>query len=155
MRERELKCKDLMIGDWVHNSHGIPMQICGVGEDYAYATFEGNEGDPWEFDDKDDKPYGIEITKEFLDNNGFRFDKDYGQFWRSMLGDYYFKSEYCVNVEWLHNCGDYKIVYVECIKRSNGKESGVTLKEWPFYVHDLQHALRLVGLGEIADNLEI
>lgn len=152
---RVLKCKDLMIGDYVQNSHGTPMQVCTVGEDYAYATFEGNEGDPWEFDDKDDWPYGIEITKEFLDNNGFRFERDYGQFCRLMLGDYSFKSEFCVNVEWLHTNGDYKIVCVDCVKRSDRKGSGATLMNGPFYIHDLQHALRLIGLGEIADNLEI
>lgn len=144
-----------MIGDWVQNSHGMRWQVCGVGEDYAYATFEGNEGDPWEFDDKDDRPYGIEITKEILDNNGFRFEQDYGQFWRSILGNHYFKSEFYVNVEWLHTCGDYNIVYVECVKRIGRWENGVTKRERPFYVHDLQHALRLVGLGEIADNLKI
>ena len=43
-----------MVGDWCCDRHGFPMQITNVGDDYAYATFEGNEGDPWEFDDKDD-----------------------------------------------------------------------------------------------------
>ena len=38
------------------------MQIINVGEGYAYATFEGNEGDSWDFDDKDDQPQPIEIT---------------------------------------------------------------------------------------------
>ena len=43
-------CKELQYGDWCCNKHGFPMQITNVGEDYAYATWEGNEGDPWEFD---------------------------------------------------------------------------------------------------------
>lgn len=68
MRERELKCRDLMIGDWVLNSHGMRWQVCGVGEDYAYATFEGNGGDPWEFDDKDDRPYGVRLTNAMADS---------------------------------------------------------------------------------------
>ena len=45
-------CKELQYGDWCCDQHGFPMQITNVGDDYAYATFEGNEGDPWEFDDK-------------------------------------------------------------------------------------------------------
>ena len=40
-------CKELMYGDWCCDKHGFPMQITNVGDDYAYATFEGNEGDPW------------------------------------------------------------------------------------------------------------
>ena len=63
MNAAKNKCRDLMVGDWITNRHGFPMQITNVGEDYAYATFEGNEGDPWEFDDKDDHydniPYNL------------------------------------------------------------------------------------------------
>ena len=45
------------------------MQITNVGDDYAYATFEGNEGDPWEFNDKDCPPEPIEITGDLLKAN--------------------------------------------------------------------------------------
>ena len=65
LRDMEtIKCKDLMVGDWCRDGHGFPMQITNVGDDYAYATFEGLEGDHWEFDDKDCKPCAIEITEE-------------------------------------------------------------------------------------------
>ena len=60
-----MKCRDLMVGDWITNRNGFPMQITNVGEDYAYATFEGNEGDPWEFDDKDDQPQPHQIRAAF------------------------------------------------------------------------------------------
>lgn len=42
----KIKCRDLMIGDWIQDEHGFRFYIVGLGEDYAYATFEGNEGDP-------------------------------------------------------------------------------------------------------------
>ena len=58
-----------MVGDWICGEHGFPMQITNVGDDYAYATFEGNECDPWEFDDKDDQPCAIEITEDILKQN--------------------------------------------------------------------------------------
>ena len=57
-----MKCKELMVGDFCRSGHGLPMQITNVGDDYAYATFESNEGDHWEFNDKDEKPQLIEIT---------------------------------------------------------------------------------------------
>ena len=66
-----MKCKELQIFDWVQDKNGFQWQITGVGDDYAYATFENNEGDPWEFNDKDDQPEGIPITPEILEKNGF------------------------------------------------------------------------------------
>ena len=40
-----MKCKELQISDWIADNNGFRWQIIGVGDDYAYATFEGNEGD--------------------------------------------------------------------------------------------------------------
>lgn len=57
----KIKCRDLMIGDWIQDKHGFRFYIVGIGEDYAYADFEGNEGDPWEFDDNEDPCYGIPL----------------------------------------------------------------------------------------------
>ena len=66
-----MKCKELMVGDFCRSGHGFPMQITNVGDDYAYATFEGNEGDPWEFDDKDYTPEPILLTDDILKRNRF------------------------------------------------------------------------------------
>ena len=72
LRDMEtIKCKELMVGDWCRSEHGFPMQITNVGEDYAYATFEGLEGDPWEFDDKDFPPCAIEITDDMFSKNNW------------------------------------------------------------------------------------
>ena len=65
-------CKELMYGDWCCDKHGFQWQITVVGNDYAYATFEDNEGDPWEFDDKDDQPKPIEITEDILRKNNWK-----------------------------------------------------------------------------------
>ena len=72
MNAAKIKCRDLMVGDWITDNHGFQWQITVVGDDYAYATFEGNEGDPWEFDDKDDQPHPIEITPDLLKANGWQ-----------------------------------------------------------------------------------
>ena len=150
-----MKCRDLMVGDWCCSGHGLPMQITNVGEDYAYATWEGNEGDPWEFDDKDDQPEGIPLTKEMLDANGFRYEHDYIDFYRSIIGsNHYTSSMWCACVEWCKTSEGRKICYIECVKAEDGKEGSATI--WrEFYVHTLQHALRFVGLSEIADNFKV
>ena len=149
-----MKCKELQIGDWVQDENGFQWQIIGVGDDYAYATFEGNEGDPWEFNDKDDQPEGIPLTKEMLDANGFRYEKDYGQFYRSIIGSYYTESNMCACVEWRESSEGSSIVYIDCMKLTDSKESSVTMRT-EFYVHTLQHALRLCGLDELADKFKV
>ena len=149
-----MKCKELQIFDWIQDENGFQWQIIGVGDDYAYATFEDNEGDPWEFDDKDDQPEGIPLTKEILDANGFRYEEDHGPFYRSILGSYYSLSEYCVCAVSQETSEGRKICYIDCEKRKDGRGNSATIRR-EFYVHTLQHALRLVGLSEIADNFKV
>ena len=149
-----MKCKELQIFDWIQDHNGFQWQIIGVGDDYAYATFEGNEGDPWEFDDKDDQPEGIPLTKEMLDANGFRYEKDYGPFYRSIIGSHHYTSPMCVCVEWRETSEGRKICYIDCEKRKDGRGNSATIRR-EFYVHTLQQALRLVGLSEIADNFKV
>ena len=124
-----------MVGDWCCSGHGFPIQITNVGEDYAYATFEGNEGDPWEFDDKDDQPEPIPLTHEILEKNGF---------WV---------------MEKVDNGAEEYIVYatgglIFYYNRDNDYHFPNTPISWK-YVHQLQHALRLCGLNELADNFKI
>ena len=132
-----VKCRDLQFWDWCCDKHGFPMQITNVGEDYAYATFEGNEGDPWEFDDKDDQPNPIVLTPEILEKNGFikvnsqRYDYGYPD------TDCYIKVNPKKNM--IH---------------MNGRNANSNLYSHSF-VHELQHALRLCGLNELADNFKV
>ena len=149
-----MKCKELQIFDWVQDKNGFQWQITNVGDDYAYATFEGNEGDPWEFNDKDDQPEGIPLTKEMLDANGFRYEGGEEQYrTRSIIGSYRITSKICVSVAWLKSPdGLYVPYYAECM--NDNKRNSVTIKS-NLYVHTLQHALRLVGLSEIADNFKV
>ena len=132
-----IKCRALMVGDWITDIHGFPMQITNVGEDYAYATWEGNEGDPWEFDDKDDQPQPIPLTPEILEKNGFikvnsqRYDYGYPD------TDCYVKVNPKKNM-----------IHV------NGRNANSNLYSHSF-VHELQRALRLCGLDELADNFKV
>ena len=137
MDKAKIKCRDLMVGDWIADNNGFQWQIIGVGDDYAYATFEGNEGDPWEFDDKDDQPEPIPITPEILEKNGFikvnsqRYDYGYPD------TDCYVKVNPKKNM-----------IHV------NGRNANSNLYSHSF-VHELQRALRLCGLDELADNFKV
>ena len=151
-----MKCKELQIGDWIQDKNGFQWQITGVGDDYAYATFEGNEGDPWEFEDKDDQPEGIPLTKEMLDANGFRYEEHHGPYCaRSIIGDYRCTSKMCVSVTWHKSPEGLRVPYfIDCINEDIYEGNSATIRR-EFNVHTFQHALRLVGLSEIADNFKV
>ena len=122
-------CKELMVGDWCCDQHGFPMRVTNVGDDYAYATFEGNEGDPWEFDDKDDQPQPIVLTPEILEKNGW---------W------------YNVEDMWLHE----EVGFF--IEKFNGRFQCYDINQIKLdSVHELQQALRLCKLNELADNFKV
>ena len=150
MDKAKIKCRDLMVGDCITNRNGFPMQITNVGEDYAYATWEGNEGDPWEFDDKGDQPEPIMLTHEILEKNGF-YDRN-TQWYYKRFGSY--------------GCFDIAISLVyRDIEVSKVCGAGTDCEEVEYgsaivfgndiCVHTLQHALRLCGLDELADNFKI
>ena len=129
MNTETIKCRALMVGDWCCDRHGFPMQITNVGEDYAYATFEGNEGDPWEFDDKDDQPKPIPLTSEILEKNGWWFNTE---------------------DMWLHDEVEF------CIEKWNGRFQCYDITDIKLdSVHQLQQTLRLCGLNALADNFKV
>ena len=149
MDKAKIRCRDLMVGDWCCNEHGFPMQITNVGEDYAYATFEGNEGDPWEFDDKDDQPEPIEITRELLRANGWEEHSYYSSFHK--LSNYFFmKDKSGNNLELKHGT---LAIWNDHEPDNDGVYSDILI---PIkYVHQLQQALRLAGMTELANNFKV
>ena len=140
-----MKCKELQIFDWIQDHNGFQWQIIGVGDDYAYATFEGNEGDPWEFNDKDDKPCAIEITDDILKQNKWEV-----QGYALLPSEHYFvKDDGGNHLLWSHGTLS---IWLACGEANDGVFSDVVLP--CKYVHQLQQALRLAGLSEIADNFK-
>ena len=149
MDKAKIKCRDLMVGDWITNRNGFPMQITNVGDDYAYATFEGNEGDPWEFDDKDDQPCAIEITRELLKAKGWEEHSYYSSFHK--LSNYFFmKDKSGNNLELKHGT---LAIWNDHEPDNDGVYSDILI---PIkYVHQLQQALRLAGMTELANNFKV
>ena len=141
-----MKCKELQIGDWIQDENGFQWQIIGVGDDYAYATFEGNEGDPWEFNDKDDQPCAIEITDDILKQNKWEV-----QGYALLPSEHYFvKDDGGNHLLWSHGTLS---IWLACGEANDGVFSDVVLP--CKYVHQLQHALRLCGLDELADKFKV
>ena len=153
-----LSVKKLQIGDWIQDENGFQWQIIGVGDDYAYATFEDNEGDPWEFNDKDDQPEPIPLTPEILEKNGFSPDTFLTAEWGRKV---YFKEFPGCVVE-PADSGKYIFGTTKYWSKTYSDGSPIdwgTMYESRIYnlqyVHTFQHALRLVGLSEIADNFKV
>ena len=129
METVKIRCKTLCVGDYIANRNGSPMQIVAVDEDNAYAC-EGNEECPWIFGDNEGyEPQPIVLTPEILEKNGWWYD---------------------VEDMWLHDEVDFGI------ERWNGGFQCYNISQIKLdSVHQLQHALRLVGLTELADNFKI
>ena len=151
-------CKELMVRDWCCDKHGFPMQITNVGDDYAYATFEGNEGDPWEFDDKDDQPQPIVLTPEILMKNGFDPETFLTDEWGRKV---YFKEfpgcvvEPADSGKYIFGTTKY---WSETYGDGSPKDWGTMYESRIYnlqYVHELQRALRCCGLWDIAENFKV
>lgn len=149
MKTESIRCRDFMVGDWCCDHHGFPMQITNVGDDYAYATFEGNEGDPWEFDDKDDQPQPILLSGTVLIDNGW--DAHSYTLPHNLKIYYYVKDESEYYLVW--NRGILSI-WLDWEKvKEEGAYANIVI---PIkYVHQLQQVLRLAGLTDIANNFKI
>ena len=136
-----IRCRDLMIGDWFLTSEGVPCRVdqnfgnhvWGYGQDLSIST---------------DEPYAIPITREILEKNG----------WYSFVPTAY---TCCQNYLSIKNEGDIHIeldeetlfIWVDYSKDEEG--TNPDLKASVRYVHELQDALRLAGLKELADSFEL
>ena len=146
MNAAKFKCRGLVVGDWITNRNGFSMQITNVGEDYVYATFEGNEGDPCEFNDKDNQPQPIEITEDILKKNNWKV-----QGYTLLPNEHYYVKD---------EGGNYLLLSqgalsarLTCREANDEVFSVVT---FPCkYVHQLQQVLRLVGLTDMANNFKV
>lgn len=141
-------CKELQYGDWCCDKHGFPMQITNVGDDYSYATFEGNEGDPWEFDDKNYPPEPIAITDELLKANGW---KPHKHSLPHNLKDYYYTKDMSGNhLIWRRGILS---IWFDYEKDNDGVYSDIVIPVE--YVHQLQQVLRLAGMTDFANNFRV
>lgn len=142
-------CKELQIGDWITDNHGFRWQITVVGDDYAYATFEGNEGDPWEFDDKDDQPKPILLSGTVLIDNGW--DAHSYTLPHNLKIYYYVKDEGGNHLLWN---SEVLSIWLDWEKdKEEGAYANIVI---PIkYAHQLQQVLRLAGMIDMANNFKV
>ncbi len=130
-----MKCNELMVGDWVADACGIPMQVISVGYTYAYAERNDENDYDWvEFEDKECKPCPILLTDEFFEKNDF--DKKI--------------------LHWSEG----GIIYEK--DGNKGYNIAIRMFDAPFgpganvhYVHELQQLLRLGGYTELANSVKL
>ena len=151
-----IKCRDLMVGDWVADRYGYIMQIIFVGN--GYASFEDDEGNPCQIDDKYNKPAPIPLTPEILEKNNWYWGltSDEKNFTSCAMGAY--------DPHWVYDkdAGEISLFFH---KDTDGGALRIADQRFnrrfdffwcdTLYVHELQHALRICGLNELADNFKI
>lgn len=125
-----MKANELMIGDWVIKDYS---DIGKVKEKVEVYDLPPNI--------HDDFMQPILLTEEILKANGLIKDKEYG----------YFGEVYGVFHKYYGQQGFQIISGVI----SPNKEFELKLPEPIHYVHELQHALRLCGLNDLADNFKL
>ena len=146
-----------MIGDWVSDKYGYLMQVIFVGGN-GYASFEDDEGNLCQLDDKYNQPQPIPLTPEILKKNGW----DWGL--TSDEEDMVSLFEGAYDEHWVYDegAGEISLIFPEdtdggLLKVDDQRFNRHLNFLWndTLYVHELQHALRLCGLDELADNFKV
>ena len=138
-----MKVTELMIGDWaIFNGNPLKVQAIDsrdseiVAEDGIFCTEESR----WAY--TADKVEGIPLTPEILEKNGFGFVKssDTDSVW---------------NGQWIYKGLELATC---CLNRDDNWPCFINIDDSNIkceYVHQLQHALRLCKLDELADNFKV
>ena len=119
-----MKAKELMIGDWVMNTHNRkPEQVCEIMERLVMLDFN----DLYDYDEIEPIP----LTDEILRVNGFRREGGTSHWYE---GD----RNVCI-LHWSKDKEQLVIGYPsdDCMIMMNVR-----------YIHELQHAFRLAGIDK-------
>lgn len=170
-----MKCNELMVGDWVLINN-TPHKIQAIDSIDAEIQADGElyyvgEDRPH----SEDEISGVCITSEILEKNGFNFGltpleealsdlDDFDDDFREDNEDIKVRPDAFFKEHWSYTSEGVELnLYAsEDLKKGNLFVDELRLNrhlEFAFqdylYVHQLQHALRLCGLNELADNLKL
>ena len=141
-----MKCRELMVNDWVANQYGTPIQIYSTGDNGAYA----NTGDTlWVFEDNEYKPEPIEITDDIMRKNNWE-ECDYPLPYN--LHEYYYMKDESGN----HLIWNSEVLSIWFDWKKDKEEGAYANIVIPIkYVHQFQQILRLAGMTDMANNFKV
>lgn len=157
-----MEITDLQINDWVYDKSftpsNFPCRIYSIEGRYPRRDKDFNDKpliDVWVGDGfltshiENIEP--IPLTTEILVKNGFAMEQERPcKIYRLWLGDCYEEGFVCIAY---HNFDDGQHISLHIEAIPPHVLSTLTIEFT--YVHELQHALRLCGLNELADNFKI
>ena len=141
-KDDKMKAKELMIGDWVNwHTYTNRPDYCKIKQISFDTRIEGS-------DDFNCEP--IPLTEDTLKANGFEDKSEKARYGTVLYG----LSVGNVSVTFEVDNG-LPILTIEDTADSSSQHNIICLKDEIYNVHELQHALRLCGLTELADNFKI
>ena len=141
---------DLMIGDWVFINN-IPHKIQAI--DSIDAEIQADDELYYVGEDRhhsEDKIEGIRVTYEILEKNGF-YDLNTQWYYKRFLSNDCFN----INISLVYREIEVSKVYGVGTECENVEYDSTIVFDNDICVHELQHALRLCGLDELADNFKV
>lgn len=141
-----MKAKDLMIGDWIKTGHLDYNKVQEIARDESMQWYISFACSATLFRAYEFEP--VPLTPEILEKNGFLPSFEMGHETLCLVS-----SEYSVYYRPVDT-------YLYVFKRDNEHGEGDFIvsdhrNKNAKYVHELQQALRLCGLDELADNFKI
>lgn len=136
----DMKANELMIGDKV-----MVKVLSQIPDTYVLHTWTANDYS------RDIQVEPITLTPEILEKNGFVQEDD------AYMDDISYKC-FCGILTWHHSANDIIVSYDGSKEFTITNDLGYPCDEITLYrpkVHELQHALRLCGLNELADNFKV
>ena len=145
-----MKATELMIGDWVL-INSIPHKIQAI--DSIDAEIQANDELYCIGEDRhhsEDKIEGIRVTYEILEKNGF-YDLDTQWYYKRFLSNDCFD----IHISLVYREIEVSKLYGVGTECEEIEYDSAIVFDNDICVHQLQHALRLCGLDEIADNFKV
>ncbi|MCQ2137875.1 MAG: hypothetical protein MJY60_04135 [Bacteroidales bacterium] len=150
-----MKASDLMIGDWVlwKNKPVQVVRVSGIRYEFGHydvlLAYCNNMGDGIESHDISSiSP--IPLTADLLGKNGWVNKEEKGWMQQGNFGDSPLMLWY------VKDTGTFTRHFANELEISDlSKDGGYRLKIQCKYVHELQHALRLCGLTELAEKFKV
>lgn len=139
-----MKTGDLQLGDWVRLAYDKKaVRVKAIFRLGVYTDYEG-ESLNGSYTDFEIEP--IRLTTDILKKNGFYY---------GILADEESIKAIHISKRWIYDNEDSITIELFYPTKSDGGWQMLSLLKNRFYVHELQHCLRLCGLNELANNFKV